>query len=123
VKCDLKLSEREPDEVREVSRSVTLTAKHNDRLTLHEECDRTLEVQQSLPLSLVDSEGTRVQEICNREHEVLCNLNLPGKNRHLMPAISAKSKRLRDGENPQFYPFCTLSHEEAERVLMLRALQ
>lgn len=40
-----------------------------------------------------------------------------------MPTIPAKSKRCRDGENPQFYPFCTLSHEEAERVLMLRALQ
>ena len=40
-----------------------------------------------------------------------------------MPTIPAKSKRARDSENPQFYPFCTLSHDEAERVLMLRAMQ
>jgi hypothetical protein len=44
VKCDLKLNEREPDEVKEVSKSLSLTAKHNDKLTLHEECDKTLEV-------------------------------------------------------------------------------
>ena len=48
----------------------------------------------------MDTEGSRVQEISSREHEVLNNLNLPGKNRYLMPSIAAKSKRQRDGENP-----------------------
>jgi len=71
----------------------------------------------------VEDESERIKNIEEREHEVLTNLNLPGKCRYLMPTIPAKSKRMRDSENPAFYPFCTLSHDEAERTLMLRALQ
>ncbi len=40
-----------------------------------------------------------------------------------MPENPQKSKRLRDYENPQFYPFSTLPIEDAERTLQLRALQ
>ena len=65
----------------------------------------------------------RAAEITHRELEVLGNLSIPGVDRHLMPSIPSKSKRVRDSENPVFYPFCTLSHEEAERVMTLRALQ
>lgn len=54
--------------------------------------------------------------------EVLKNLNLPGKDRHLMPGIPAKSKRARDAENPGFYPFCTLPIADAERMLLLKQL-
>jgi hypothetical protein len=39
-----------------------------------------------------------------------------------MPENPQKSKRLRDYENPQFYPFSTLPIEDAERTLQLRAL-
>jgi hypothetical protein len=38
-----------------------------------------------------------------------------------MPAIPNSSQRLRNAENPQFYPFCTLPVDEAERLLSLRA--
>lgn len=58
--------------------------------------------------------------ISDREREVLKNLNLPGKDRYLMPAISTKSKRTRDSENPGFYPFCTLPITDAERMLLLK---
>jgi hypothetical protein len=40
-----------------------------------------------------------------------------------MPSIPSKSKRARESENPNFYPFCTLSYESTERVMLLRALQ
>ena len=51
------------------------------------------------------------------------NLNLPGKDRHLMPAIPTKSGRVRDAENPGFYPFCTLPITDAERMLLLKQFQ
>ena len=50
-------------------------------------------------------------------------MNLPGKDRNLMPAIPAKSKRSRDSEVPGFYPFCTLPIEDAERMLKLKQMQ
>lgn len=73
-----------------------------------------------MPLALVEKEGGRLSTITQREQETFANLNLPGKDRHLMPAIPTKSKRLRDGEVPGIYPFCTLPISDAERMLMLR---
>lgn len=61
--------------------------------------------------------------IQSREREVLKNLNLPGKERYLMPAIPTKSQRQRDSENPGFYPFCTLPITDAERMLLLKQFQ
>ena len=85
--------------------------------------DKTLEVKQSLPLSLYEQEAMRVKQISDREREVLKNLNLPGKERYLMPAIPTKSQRTRDAENPGFYPFCTLPITDAERMLLLKQFQ
>ena len=76
-----------------------------------------------MPLALVDAETERVKQIAHREKEIQKNLNLPGKDRHLMPAIPAKSKRSRDAENPGFYPFCTLPIDDAERMLRLKQMQ
>lgn len=41
----------------------------------------------------------------------------------MMPPVPQKSKRLRDFENPQFYPFSTLPIEDAERTMQLKQLQ
>lgn len=41
----------------------------------------------------------------------------------MMPAVPQKSLRLRNYENPQFYPFCTLPVEDAERTMQLKAFQ
>ena len=40
-----------------------------------------------------------------------------------MPPIPTQSTRLRDAENPEFYPFCTLPVDQAERLMCLRAFQ
>lgn len=37
-----------------------------------------------------------------------------------MPDVPQKSERLRNLENPQFYPFSTLPIEDAERMMQLR---
>ena len=122
VSCDLKLKDRGPDPVKEASLADTLSSKYNfgRHIQIHEESDKTKEVSQTLPLKLVEKEGERVALIQERQQEVLKNLNLPGKDRHLMPAIPAKSQRIRDAENPGFYPFCTLPIADAERMLMLK---
>ena len=103
----------------------TLSSKYNytGKIQIHEESDRTKEVTHTLPLALVEKEGNRAALIAEREMETLKNLNLPGKDRHLMPAIPAKSKRSRDAENPGFYPFCILPIADAERMLLLKQLQ
>ena len=93
VQCGLKLKDRGPDPVEKASIADTLSSRHNKGLEIHEENDKTLEVQQSLPLELIEKERNRVKQISIREREVLKNLNLPGKERYLMPAIPTKSKR------------------------------
>jgi len=40
-----------------------------------------------------------------------------------MPDVPSKSQRLRNFENPQFYPFSTLPIEDAERTMQLKAIQ
>ncbi len=123
VNCGLKLKDRGPDPVEEKSLAETLNSRHNKGLEIHEENDKTLEVKQSLPLELVEKESNRVNQISMREREVLKNLNLPGKERYLMPAIATKCKRTRMAENPGFYPFCTLPITDAERMLLLKQFQ
>ena len=123
--CDLKIRDRGLDPVKETSLADTLSSKYifGGKIQIHEESDRTKEVSHTLPLGLVDKEGDRATLIAEREAEVLSNFNLPGKDRHLMPAIPAKSKRSRNAENPSFYPFCTLPIQDAERMLLLKQLQ
>jgi hypothetical protein len=75
-----------------------------------------------MPHSL-DTEQARLDRIQTRERSAYNNLNLPGKDRNLMPPLPSQSKRQRDAENPAFYPFCTLPHEEAERMLVLKHFQ
>ena len=120
ISCDLKLKERGPDEDKGKRLAEAFDVKHNRGIDLHEESDRTLEVEQSLPLGLVESQKERVKLISQRENQALANMNLPGKDRNLMPAIPAKSKRSRESEMPGFYPFCTLPIEDAERMLKLK---
>jgi hypothetical protein len=91
ISYDLKLAQRERDAPATESQTVRLASTYNKGITLHEESDKTLEVKQALPLKLVEDEHERVRVISEREHQVLSNLNLPGKNRYLMPNIPAKS--------------------------------
>ena len=51
-------------------------------------------------------------------------MNIPGgSKRNEMPSVPTKSHRLRDFENPQAYPFCTLAVEEFERGLVATEFQ
>lgn len=70
-----------------------------------------------LPAGMVEDYKSHAIVISEREKEAARNLVLPGKNRKMMPAVPQKSKRLRDYENPQFYPFSTLPIEDAERTM------
>ena len=72
---------------------------------------------------MVEENKAHALMIGEREKRAASNLVVPGRNRHMMPPISAKSKRLRGFENPQFYPFSTLPIEDAERTMQLRAIQ
>ena len=123
VSCDLRLKSRGPDPVKEMSIAETLSSRHNRNIAIFEEQDKTLEVKQTIPLALLEEEEERLQKISERERKVLSNLNLPGKDRNGMPAIPSKSKRSREAEIPEFYPFCTLPIVDAERMLMLKQLQ
>lgn len=123
VACDLKLKDRGPDPAKTANPSETLSSKMWGQIQIHDESDKTKIVTQTLPAQLVEKEGDRASLIVDRQKEVLSHLNVPGMDRHLMPAIPAKSKRLRDAENPGFYPFCQLATSDAERMLMLKHLQ
>lgn len=76
-----------------------------------------------LPQGLVDDHKDHAKKIAEREKNAAVNLLLPGKERYMMPAVPNKSKRLRDFENPQFYPFSTLPIEDAERTMQLKQIQ
>lgn len=127
ISCDLKLKDRGPDPSPDLGRSDTISSKFNfgsaAKFQLFDESDKTKEVTQTLPVRLIENEGDRASTIADRQQEILRNLNLPGKDRHLMPTIPAKSQRLRDQENPGLYPFCTLPIADAERMMMLKQLQ
>lgn len=70
-----------------------------------------------MPAGIAESEEHRLNQIASREQQIFTNLKVPGKNRDQMPSIPNQSARLREAENPAFYPFCTLPVDEAERML------
>ena len=126
--CDNKLSYRGVDQPKENRDNTAASVSRSNTsifsgIQIHDESDKTKEVAATLPLKLVEKEGDRAAIIADRQMEVLSNLNVPGLDRYQMPAIATKSKRLRDAENPSFYPFCTLPIADAERMLMLKQLQ
>lgn len=121
INMDLRLEERESDEEDDVPVDPNLNmGGAHQAVDIIDESDRTLEVQYSIPFGMKDQEANRLQLVSKREKDVMKNLHLPGKERHLMPKVPTKSERTRNSENPAFYPFCTLPHEDAERMLMLK---
>jgi hypothetical protein len=95
ISCDLKLKDRGPDPVPDPSMSDTISSKmdfgQNAKFQLFDESDKTKRVVQTLPIRLVERESDRAAKIAQRQQEMFNNLNLPGKERHLMPPIPAKS--------------------------------
>lgn len=88
------------------------------------ESDQTKRPLQKLPRVSDIKDETRAEEICARSKQIIDNLVLPGvSNRHLMPPVALKSQRLRDQERASLYPFATLSVEEVERGLVMKAFQ
>lgn len=77
----------------------------------------------TLPSSMVDENKVHAEIIAQREREASKHLVQPGAHRYMMPEVPMKSLRLRNHENPQFYPFSTLPIEDAERTMQLKALQ
>ena len=57
------------------------------------------------------------------EEEMVRNFLVPGAGRTFMPPVPEKSKRLRDAERPDIYPFCSLPIEDVERGLKLQAME
>ena len=90
-------------------------------MQIHDQINKTLEVKQTVPAGIAEAEKQRLEQINASGQEIFTNLRVPGKNRDCMPSIPNQSLRLRDAENPAFYPFCTLPVDEAERMLQLRA--
>ena len=72
---------------------------------------------------MVEERKEHARKIADREKNAARNLVLPGCNRFMMPDVPSKSLRLRNFENPQFYPFSTLPIEDAERTMQLKAFQ
>ena len=58
-----------------------------------------------------------------KELDILNNLILPGKNRHMMPETAAKSEALREAQKTEMYPFSSLSISQFERQLMLQTME
>ena len=75
---------------------------------------------QTLPAGVVDDYKSLATTVAERQKAAAQHARLPGVERHMMPPVAQKSKRLRDLENPQFYPFSTLPIEDGERMLQLR---
>jgi hypothetical protein len=76
----------------------------------------------TLPAGLVENCKEQAIKISEREKAAARNLVLPGCNRFMMPDVPSKSQRLRNFENPRFYPFSTLPIEDAERTMQLKAI-
>jgi hypothetical protein len=76
-----------------------------------------------LPAGIAEERKDHALKISEREKDAARNLVLPGCNRFMMPDVPSKSVRLRNYENPQFYPFSTLPIEDAERTMQLKAFQ
>lgn len=74
----------------------------------------------TLPNGMLEDNKAMAERIAHRQKEAAQHLRLPGKDRNMMPPFSQKSKRLRNFENPQFYPFSTLPFEDAERTMQFK---
>jgi hypothetical protein len=92
-------------------------------INVYETYDTSTKCIQTLPANLLEERKGHAQKIAEREKEAARNLVLPGCSRFMMPDVPSKSLRLRNYENPQFYPFSTLPVEDAERTMQLKAFQ
>jgi len=122
IKCDLSLADRGEDQAESLAQD-NMSSGVDLGMQIHDQINKTLEVKQTIPAGIAESEKKRLEQISEREQQIFTNLRVPGKGRDSMPSIPNQSLRLRDAENPAFYPFCTLPVDEAERMLQLRAFQ
>ena len=90
-------------------------------INVYETYDTSTKCIQTLPANMVEERKEHAMKISEREKNAARNLVLPGCNRFMMPDVPSKSLRLRNFENPQFYPFSTLPIEDAERTMQLKA--
>lgn len=118
IAIETNLREREPveEEFEQQSLKGTLARDFN----VYETYDTSSVPLQTLPAGIVDEYKDMAKLISKREKVASRGLVLPGIDRHLMPNVPSKSQRLRNLENPQFYPFSTLPIEDAERMMQLR---
>lgn len=121
IQYDTNLAEREPED--EEFSMHQLKGVLPSEINLYDTQDASTNPLQTLPQCLIEDNKQHALLIANREKEAARNLVLPGCNRFMMPDVPTKSKRLRDFENPQFYPFSTLPVEDAERTMQLKAFQ
>jgi len=121
IAYDCHLMDREPPE-EEFSQD-RLKGVLPTYVNVYDTVDTSTQPVVSLPAGMVEDHGEHARKIAEREKEAGRCIVLPGKDRTMMPPYAQKSKRLRDFENPQFYPFSTLPIEDAERTLQLKQLQ
>ena len=121
IAFDANLKEREP-EYQEFTQQHAKGVLPED-FNVYETYDTSSRPIQTLPAGILEDCRDHAIKIAEREKEAARNLVLPGCGRHMMPEVPTKSQRLRDHENPQFYPFSTLPIEDAERTMQLRAFQ
>jgi hypothetical protein len=89
----------------------------------NEELDFNKKMLLKVPKEIQATDEEIVEDACLKEKSALENLVLPGINRHMMPPVPTKSKRIRDAERPQVYPFCILPVEDVERGIILKSFQ
>ena len=118
IAYDTNLREREPadEDFEQEPLKGTLARDFN----VYETYDTSTVPLQTLPAAMVDEYKSSAKLISEREKNAARGLVLPGCARHAMPEVPSKSERLRNIENPQFYPFSTLPIEDAERMMQLR---
>jgi len=121
IAYDCGLAQREPED-EEFSQD-KLKGVLSPKVDVYDTLDTSQQPILTLPHGMMDDHKSHAQQIANREREAASNFAVPGKNRNMMPPYPQKSKRLRDFENPQFYPFSTLPIEDAERTLQLKQIQ
>jgi hypothetical protein len=119
IAYDTNLMEREPEE--EEFDYVPLKGVLPTEINVYETYDTSTKPIQTLPAGIAEERKEHATKISEREKEAARNLVLPGCARFMMPDVPSKSMRLRNFENPQFYPFSTLPIEDAERTMQLKA--
>jgi hypothetical protein len=115
IAFETNLKEREPAE--HESFIEDLKGRLPTDFNVYETYDTSSIPLQTLPVGCLDGYKDHAVRIADREKEAARHLQVPGCDRHMMPAVPQKSERLRNLENPQFYPFSTLPIEDAERML------